>query len=271
MPWPCNELTRASVPPAQAAKALPGASRHRDAAPRTAVSSETSAGSRWSLRPGSRWSCWYRLPPRATFISCRPRQTPSSGLPAASAAGTERHRQAVAARIELVGEQRRRAEARRLDVRRRAGEEHAVDQRQQRCRRSSASAIGKQQRLQAEPADRRRITIGEHCVAARIRQVEVAMAGGQPDERLVRMPACIGLAIAEPQAGGSGQLLYPWSCSLSDVDRPAGGRPRISERHACRRQCAASAAGKPAAVAPAARACFAPALRRARRPRAGAP
>jgi hypothetical protein len=121
-------------------------------------------------------------------------------LPAAERRRHERHRQAVAARIELVGEERRGAEARRLDVRRRAGEEHAVDQRQER-RQVLGVGHREEERLQAEPADRCGVAIREHGVAAWIRQVEVAMAGGQPDRAACAEP-CIGLAIAEPRQAG---------------------------------------------------------------------
>ena len=86
MPWPCSELTRIDEQPSSRAKkpSLASATSWRSA--NTTFGSGwkspfSSRGARWFMRPGSSRISGCSEPPKATFISCRPRQTPNSGTP----------------------------------------------------------------------------------------------------------------------------------------------------------------------------------------------
>ncbi len=55
--------------------------------------------SRWSCMPGTSCTFCQSVPPKATFISWKPRQTANSGMPAAIGARDQRQRRRVAMRV----------------------------------------------------------------------------------------------------------------------------------------------------------------------------
>ena len=77
--WWCDLVAWHSSPQARAASD-PGASRTSWSAP-----SNEPRWRRWSPWPTSSGRCWISVPPRATFMSCIPRQMPSSGRSSSSA------------------------------------------------------------------------------------------------------------------------------------------------------------------------------------------
>ena len=89
MPWPCSELTRMVSHAEQSAKAPPGSRLTSWRSAKTTVGSGwispfSSRGIRWFMRPGNSRISGCSEPPKATFISCRPRQMPNSGMPRAT-------------------------------------------------------------------------------------------------------------------------------------------------------------------------------------------
>ena len=101
------------------------------------------------MRPGNSRISGCSEPPKATFISCKPRQMPNSGTPRATQASDQRQRQHRRAGCRRVrAGMRLGAEAGRVDIGAGAGQHHAVDRVEQRAdigdlgrsRRTSAAA-----------------------------------------------------------------------------------------------------------------------------------
>ena len=89
MPWPCSELTRmVSAPSNRASTPPPVRCTSCRSAKMTAgsgcISPFSTRGARWFMRPGSSEISGCSVPPKATLISCRPRQTPNSGTPSST-------------------------------------------------------------------------------------------------------------------------------------------------------------------------------------------
>ena len=163
-PGRARELTSKRLRLEQRLEHAAGHRRRRRARGRTARSTRRIVRRRGG-RDGPRTSCtaWCRLPPSATLVSWKPRQIANSGMPRASASRDQRQRPGVALRVERqAGVVHVLAEVARVHVRRRAGQQHAVGEveqrrRSRRARRSARPAAG------SRPAAPRRRTSCRRC------------------------------------------------------------------------------------------------------------
>src|SRR6185312_3314084 len=93
IPWPCSEFTRIAGQPSTRANQPFSASFTSWRSANTTFGSGwmspfSSRGARWFMRPGISRISGCRVPPNATFISCRPRQMPNKGTPRSTQART---------------------------------------------------------------------------------------------------------------------------------------------------------------------------------------
>ena len=187
--WWCD-LVACSVSPHARAANDPGASRTSW----SALSNEPSAR-RWSVWPTSSGRCWISVPPRATFISCIPRQIPSTGRSRSSARSEQGDLGAVAvgARVGGLRVARRRRRAR-VDVGA-AGQHQPVEAVEHVVRVVGDPRVGRQHQR-----DRARALQG---VDVRPREQERLAVPDRPARALERG--------AEPD---------PWSACQSAIDLP---------------------------------------------------
>ena len=113
------------------------------------ISPFSSRGMRWFMRPGSSRISGCSEPPKATFISCKPRQMPNSGTPRATQASISASATRRDAVVGLVARVLGLAETARMDIGARAGQHDAVDGIEQRADVGDLRRAGKHQRQRA--------------------------------------------------------------------------------------------------------------------------
>ena len=127
------------------------------------------------LKPGTSCTAWCRLPPSATLVSCEPRQMANSGTPRASAFGISGSVQASRSGSSgRAGSCTPSSKWLRVHVGRRAGQQHAVGQIEQRiefvglrARHHQRQAAGQAHRIDVLLAGDVERVLAEHAVAGR--------------------------------------------------------------------------------------------------------